>query len=103
VTTRVFDVALGYGWPPRFAERVLRNRFWEEWADREDVLATDEQGRATLAEAVAAGDYRVAHVDAGQGVGLVTEERPAADVVQWLCAGASELLGSWSPPGGGAG
>jgi nitronate monooxygenase len=44
--------------------------------------------------AIAAVDHRVAHIDAGQGVGLLREVRPAADVVAFLCTGAAELLHS---------
>ena len=94
VTTSVFDVALGYDWPSRFGERVLRND-WERWSGREEALASDTAARSALATAIAAGDGCVAHVDAGQGVGLLSEVRPAAKVVARLCTGATELLSSW--------
>jgi nitronate monooxygenase len=94
VTTTVFDVALGYDWPSRFAERVLRNEFSERWTGREDRLVSDSHARAALVAAIAAVDHRVAHIDAGQGVGLLREVRPAADVVAFLCTGAAELLHS---------
>lgn len=96
VTTRIFDVALGYEWPSRFEERVLRNDFFEYWSGRDEALASDVGERAALNAAITAGNYRVAHVDAGQGVGLVTEVRPAADVVMQMCTGAAQLLGSWA-------
>jgi nitronate monooxygenase len=95
VTTSVFDVALGYDWPSRFEERVLRNDFWDRWSGREEVLASDTAARAALAAAIAAEDYRLAHVDAGQGVGLITKVCSAAEVVARMCAGATELLSSW--------
>jgi len=100
VTTRVFDVALGYEWPSKFPARVLRNDFSEQWSGREDALASDVAARARLAEAVATGDRRIAHVDAGQGVGLLTEARPAGEVVERLSAGAADLLRSWASLGG---
>jgi nitronate monooxygenase len=96
VTTRVFDVALGYPWPARFTERVLRNEFFEHWSGREDALASDTDARAALASALAAGNHRLAHVDAGQGVGLLTEVHPAAEVMRRICVGAADLLGSWA-------
>jgi nitronate monooxygenase len=96
VTTSVFDVALGYDWPSRFPARVLRNDFWQRWSGREEALASDAAARASMAEAVAADDHRIAHVDAGQGVGLLTAARPAGEVVEWLSNGASELLGAWA-------
>lgn len=96
VTTRVFDVALGYAWPSKFPSRVLRNDFSDQWSRREGVLASDAAARAGLAEAIAADDRRIAHVDAGQGVGLLTDVRQAAEVVERLSVGAAQLLGSWA-------
>jgi nitronate monooxygenase len=95
VTTRVFDVALGYQWPLRFEERVLRNEFFEKWAGREDALASDVGARAALQAAIAVGNDNAIPVDAGQGVGLMTQTRPAADVVNEMCTGAAHLLRSW--------
>ena len=39
-------------------------------------------------------DFTIAPVDAGQGVGLLTEIRPAHEVVERLSAGADQLLRS---------
>jgi nitronate monooxygenase len=96
VITRVFDVALGYQWPSKFEERVLRNEFFERWSGREETLTSDAEARTALAAAIAAEDFDVAHVDAGQGVGLTTEVRPAADIVRQMCFGAEHLLRSWA-------
>lgn len=96
VTTRVFDVVLGYGWPSKYPARVLRNDFSDRWSGREDALASDASARASMAAATAAGDHRVAHVDAGQGVGLLTHTSPAGEVVARLSTGAARLLGGWA-------
>jgi nitronate monooxygenase len=96
VTTSVFDLALGYAWPSGFPDRVLRNDLWERWSGREGALRSDADLRAALAAAMASQDRSVTLVEAGQGVGLLTESLPAADVVERLCAGAAELLGSWA-------
>ncbi|HXY27418.1 MAG TPA: nitronate monooxygenase [Acidimicrobiales bacterium] len=92
VLTSVFDVALGYEWPRRFPERVLRNDYWELWAGREDELEGDAKARAALASAIVDDDVRIAHIDAGQGVGMVTEVATAAKVLERLCTGAESLL-----------
>jgi len=92
VLTSVFDVALGYEWPRRFPERVIRNDYWERWAGREGELEADPEARAALASAVRDDDLRIAHVDAGQGVGLVTAVASAAEVMDRLCTGAEALL-----------
>ncbi|KUI00141.1 2-nitropropane dioxygenase [Mycobacterium sp. IS-3022] len=93
VTTRVFDVAQEYPWPATLPERVLRNDFVDRFDGREDRL--DADARAALAAAVAAEDYRVAPVNAGQGVGMVREPRSAAEVIESLCAEAELLLRPW--------
>jgi len=97
VTTSVFDLALGYDWPSRFPDRVLRSALWQRWAGREDALRSDADLRAALA-AEMAGDAGVTdRVEAGQGVGLLTESRSAAEVIEELCRGADALLRSWAP------
>lgn len=65
-TTRRFDLAAGYRWPETIPERVL----------------SDRTGEPTP-------------VNAGQGVGMVTDAEPAATVIDRLCSGAAALLGSW--------
>lgn len=97
VTTRVFDVALGYPWPARLPERVLRNEFVDRFDGHEELVDADD--RAALAAATAAEDYRVAPVNAGQGVGMVRESCSAAEVVERLCAEAEQLLRRWGRPG----
>lgn len=96
VVTRVFDRAFGYGWPERYPERILVDPLTDEWVGREGEVVADAGARSAVTGAVrSAGGAR--HVNAGQGVGAVSEVRPAADVVAWLCSGAAELLGRWAP------
>lgn len=91
-TTRVFDVAAGYPWPPHQPERVLRNAFSDRWDGREDELRHDANALAELTEAVATGDYRIAPVNAGQGVASLTQVRSAAELIEQFCAEAAALL-----------
>jgi nitronate monooxygenase len=95
VTTRVFDVALGYPWPENLPERVIRNSFVDTWTGREDELAVDEQVRVGLAAAIGANDHRFAPVNAGQGVGMLHSVRTAAEVVAQMCAEGRSLLDRW--------
>jgi len=96
VTTRIFDIALGYDWPPAFEERVLRNRFADQWSDREEALAVDIEARRSLEDAIGAEDYRLAHLDAGQGVGQLSDICTATEVVDRMCTGAAKLLAAWT-------
>ncbi|CAA9326691.1 MAG: Enoyl-[acyl-carrier-protein] reductase [FMN] [uncultured Frankineae bacterium] len=88
---RVFDVGQRLDWPPEYGGRALRNAFSARWAGREDLLATDDGAASELREARARGDFDIACIYAGQGVGLLRGERPASDVVAEL-ARAGELL-----------
>ena len=88
---RVFDVALGLGWPEEYGGRGLRNDFFDRWQWRLDELAADLAAGEELRAAQAAGDYDTAYLYAGQGVGLLDRERPVADVLADL-AGAEDLL-----------
>ncbi|MGH3159383.1 MAG: NAD(P)H-dependent flavin oxidoreductase [Streptosporangiaceae bacterium] len=92
---RVFDVAQGVPWPREYGGRALANEFSRRWAGREDELAADQEAQAQLADARKAGDYDIAYLYAGQGVGLVNQERPAAGIVADLAAGAERLLRRW--------
>ncbi|MGZ6826676.1 MAG: NAD(P)H-dependent flavin oxidoreductase, partial [Mycobacteriales bacterium] len=80
----VFDVAQRLGWPPEYGGRALRNAFFDRWAGREDALAADDAAAEELARGRREGDLDVAYVYAGQGAGLLRQERPAADVVRDL-------------------
>ncbi|MFA7509650.1 MAG: nitronate monooxygenase [Mycolicibacterium vanbaalenii] len=91
VTTRVFDIALGYPWPPTIPERVLRNAFTDSWHGRESELAADTEAVTELRAAIAADDYRLAPVNVGQGVSELTAIEPAARVIQRLCDEAREV------------
>lgn len=94
VVTRAFDVALGYPWPASIPERVIRNAFSDLWDGREQELAADSAAAALLRAAIAGGDYRLAPVNAGRGVGDVTGVEPAAAVIARLCAEAQDVLKS---------
>ena len=91
--TRVFDVAKGLPWPARFPSRVLANDFVARWTGREDAL--DRPACDELAAATAADDRRIAPVDAGQGVGMISEEASVGEVIEQMCAGAESLLRRW--------
>ncbi|HEU5044322.1 MAG TPA: nitronate monooxygenase [Nocardioidaceae bacterium] len=88
---RVFDVAQRAGWPEEYGGRAVRNAYFDRWVDRLDELGTDDAAAAELADALRQGDYDTAYLYAGQGVGVLREERPAADVLADL-ARAESLL-----------
>lgn len=97
VSTTVFDVAQGIGWPPGYPGRALVNEFWHRWSGHEQELAADAGAAEQLAAARRSGNYDIACVYAGQGVGMLRDERPAATVVAGLAADAEQYLERWSP------
>ncbi len=88
---RVFDVGQRMPWPPEYGGRTLRNAYFDQWVGREHDLAGDDAASAQLLTARQQGDFDVACIYAGEGVGLLRDERPAAAVVAEL-AGAGALL-----------
>lgn len=96
VTTSVFDAALGYPWPAKFPERVLRNDLWQRWSGRHSQLMTDHRARIEFAKDQESGDPASIHVDAGQGVGSLTRCKPASEIVDHMRDGAIALLQQWS-------
>ncbi|HEY2443695.1 MAG TPA: nitronate monooxygenase [Streptosporangiaceae bacterium] len=95
VYTSVFDIAQRIPWPPQYGGRGLANEFSRRWAGHEDELAADEDASRQLAAARRRDDYDTAYIYAGQGVGLVTQERRAAELVAGLAAAAERLLRGW--------
>jgi nitronate monooxygenase len=92
VLTRAFDVAQGLAWPERWPGRAVANDFSREWHGREAELARDPDAARRVVEARRTGDLTAAPLYAGESVGLVTGERPAADVVRQLAADAERAL-----------
>jgi nitronate monooxygenase len=76
---RVFDVAQQYAWPREYGGRAVANSFFDEWVGHEDEM--DDEARARHREAMAAKDFDVAHLYAGQGVAALSEELTAAEVI----------------------
>jgi nitronate monooxygenase len=81
---RVFDVAQRAAWPPEYGGRALRNRFFDEWAGREEELAADADAIERYAVAQRRGDFDIAVVYAGEGAALLESETTAGDVVAAL-------------------
>jgi nitronate monooxygenase len=92
VLTRAFDVAQGLAWPEQYPGRALRNRFTDQWHAQIDALPQAREARQQLAEAIAAKDYDLAYIYAGEAVGLVVQEKSAGEVIQRLGDGAVALL-----------
>ncbi|TCC64138.1 nitronate monooxygenase [Kribbella pittospori] len=78
----VFDAASRAGWPDEFGGRALRNDFFDSWVGREEELKTKDSGHADYVEGTRAADPSRASIYAGQGVGAITGQPTAAEVLE---------------------
>ena len=89
----LFDIARRNVWPAPYTGRVLRNEFSERWRGREAELMqhqADEAARYDKARQTA--DFDTAAVIAGEGVDMISDIPPAAEVVDRMVKEASALL-----------
>ncbi len=100
--TSAYDRLQDKAWPAEFRARALENPFGRAWTGREDELGAGSTAREEFARAKAAEDYDVAHIYAGQSIGLLDAVRPAATIVRAIEAQARDLLLELGSAGRGA-
>lgn len=91
IYTTSFDSGLRLEWPPAFGGRALRNDFSERWHGRDPV---DDAATEEMAAAVAARDFDIAPLWAGESVSLLGPVRTVADVIEEFRQ-AEALLRQW--------
>lgn len=97
VFTRAYDIVSGLPWPATIGARVRRNRFTDEWAEREAELRARRQELAQPPEAnpfELPPDPETSAVVYGQSAGFVNAVRPAAEVVRTVTEEAEAILRS---------
>ncbi len=82
VLTHVYDQIQAIPWPEAFAGRALTNAFITEWQGREALMMKSSNASHTFRQR--RGDYTIDYLYAGHAIGLVNQERSAADLVRWL-------------------
>ena len=93
--TSVYDRLQDKGWPAEFRARAIRTAFGARWTGHEDELGAGTKPREEFVEARAAQDYDIAHIYAGQSIGMLDAVRPAGAIVADIEAQARELLDRW--------
>jgi nitronate monooxygenase len=88
----VLDIARGVPWPARYPGRALRHPFVERWRGREDQLAADDGAKRAYQQGVESGDLPREPIWASEAIDLITDLRPAADLVADLAAEAAATL-----------
>lgn len=100
VYTHAYDIVSGYPWPPGIGERVRRNRFTDDWVDREaELRAHREEIAATRGplRGISDEDLATREVLYGQSARFVSAVRPAAEVMRSMCEEAEHQLRSRPP------
>ena len=97
IRTRVFDIVRDLDWPEDYTGRAIANDFTGRWHGRDADLARQvASARDSYWTAARAGDVREAVVFAGEGLDMIRDVTPAAEMVRGMCADAEALLRS--PP-----
>jgi nitronate monooxygenase len=87
------DVVRGFDWPAQWNIRTLRNSFTERWSRDPAGLTANLAGeRERFLAARDAGETDIAPVIVGEGVDLVREVLPAADIVRNMVGQAEKSL-----------
>ena len=96
VRSIIFDVSRKLWWPAPFTGRALINVHARRWMGREKVelIQNVEGGRGRIhAAARDAGNFDIAGVFAGDGVGQIHDIPPAAEIVERIANEADQILG----------
>ena len=101
--TRAMDAVRRLPWPVEFTGRVLRNAFTDRWHGNEESLTRMlEEEAPRYARAVETGDFDTAALWAGEGVDLIDDVVPAAEIVARLVAETRATLSSMAGSHAGA-
>ena len=94
VLTAAFDRVQQKAWPAEFRGRALRNTFTDRFHEREDEITPSARDDFELARSHR--DYDVAHLYAGQTVGLVDAVESAKTIVERIVSEAAARLAAMS-------
>ena len=93
VRSIIFDISRNNVWPAPFTGRCLINDHARRWMGREvELMQNVAQVAAEYAAAKAEGNFDIAAVIAGEGVGLLHDIPPAAVMVERISAEADQIL-----------
>jgi nitronate monooxygenase len=89
----LFDIVRGNVWPAPYTGRVLRNEFFERWRGRETELLQHQQDESARYDAArGAGDFDTAAVIVGEGLDMIHDVPPAAEIVERMSREAGALI-----------
>ncbi len=95
VFSRAYDIVSGLPWPKEIGERIRRNGFTDEWANRETELralgsaVVSPSRPRSVSEPL---DIETSELHYGLSARFVPAIRPAAEVLQSMCDDAQQIL-----------
>jgi nitronate monooxygenase len=93
VRSIIFDISRNNVWPAPFTGRCLINDHVRRWIGREvEMMQNLAAVTADYAAAKAAGNFDIAAVIAGEGVGLIHDIPPAGEIVERIATEAEQIL-----------
>ena len=95
IKTRALDVVRQYDWPREITGRALRNKFVNDWHDRDAELAAPETQAREFKRYTGArdsGDADNPGLFLGEAVGLMSDIQPAAVIIERIVAEAERAL-----------
>jgi nitronate monooxygenase len=96
IRSQVMDLARKLDWPSRYTARVLKNDYIARWHGREaELMAVADAEAAKYRKAWAENDPQGSNTFVGEAVGLITDIRPAQDIILGMVAEAERRLGSF--------
>lgn len=91
--TRVFDIGRAIDWPEQYTGRALANDFSGRWHGREsDLRGALDTERPRYFAAANKGDTGTMVVWAGEGLDLIRDVEPAAQIIERIVAEAEAAL-----------
>lgn len=88
----VLDIARGAQWPTKYPGRSLAHPYLDQWRGRETDLAADEEAKRRYRQAATNGEFPSEPVWASEAVDLISDIKPAAELVESLAIQAEEAL-----------
>jgi nitronate monooxygenase len=85
--SRVLDIVRGSGWPARYTARTLGHPLLDEWRDRENELAANAEATRECQQG-----GMPPTIWAGEGLDLITDLPPAADLVELLASQTADAI-----------
>lgn len=90
--SRIFDILRRKNWPPEYDFRAHRNEMHRRWEGQEQELRqAPDAAREEFEVAAGRGDFMIAHLTVGEGVGLVRSIPRASELVADI---ATQALGT---------